>query len=276
MATLHPVRQLANWRAWPRQLSHRGPWGGYSALLWLAITLLFLYERTYLIQKAGLPHFVACAVVRVGLLMGLCYAHLCLAERLLPQRQYRRYALLAAAALAAYLLLQGAYDRYLFGFVIGDQQRQGIGQNLPYNLITTSWYLLLTYLVARRPTTAAPNTAPATPPATSDDEVVTIKTGGEWRQLPVASIRYVQGLKDYCVLHTPEGRHMVKGSIGKVAEWLPAGQFVRVHKSYLVAQRHIQAVSSTEVRLDTAVVPIGRVYAGQLAFFKGQGTASLA
>ena len=118
-----------------------------SVLLWTAITLLFLYERTYLIQKAGLPHFLACTSVRVGLLLLLCYGHNEGLTRLLSAKKYGYYVVLTGAAIAAYLLVQGLYDWYLFGFVIGDQEQAGLGQNLPYNLLVTIWYLLLTYLV---------------------------------------------------------------------------------------------------------------------------------
>lgn len=276
LKNLH-LHQRARAFDWQRFGGRPGFFGGASALLWLVITLLFLYERTYLIQKAGLPHFVACVVVRVGLLMSLCYGHIQLVERLWVRRRYGLYALLITLALATYLLLQGGYDRYLFGFVIGDQERASLWQNLPYNVAVTGWYLLLTYLIARRlpvaPLMPPPN-APA-PAVAAGNEVVVIKADGEWRRLPVACIRYAQGLKDYTVLHTHDGKHLVKGSIGKIAEWLPTGHFLRVHKSYLVAQQHIKSVSSTEVRLEGVAIPIGRAYADQLAAFKRSGTAPI-
>lgn len=245
-----------------------------SLVLWAVITLLFLYERTYLIQKAGLPHFVACAGVRVGLLLLLCYGHnSVLVPRLLARRHYGRYALVLSLAVVTYLLAQSAYDNYLFGFVIGDQERAGLWQNLPYNLLVTGWYLLLTHLIAQRLPASEPTPQPGALPALAasavkEAEEVVIKTGGEWVRLPVGAIRYAQGLKDYTILYTPAGKHLVKGSIGKVAEWLPAGHFLRVHKSYLLARQHIKSVSSTEVILEGQAIPIGRAYAAALVEFK--------
>ena len=230
-----------------------------SLLLWGAITVLFLYERTYLIQKAGLPHFVACGAVRVGLLLLLCYVHI---EKLVPylllRRRYGRYVLLTILAISAYLLVQGLYDYYLFRFVIGDQQRAGLWLNFPYNLIVTVWYLLLTYLVHRTVYVVRP--APEPPNAAVADGTLIIKTGTQWVRLPVDAITYAQGLKDYTILYTPDNKYIVKGSIGKVANWLPPGDFVRVHKSYLVARRHVKSVSATEIRVQQQAVPIGRAY----------------
>lgn len=233
-----------------------------SLLLWVAITLLFLYERMYLIQKAGLPHFVECVVVRVSLLLLLCYIHSeVLVARLLSRRNYGWYGLMTAAAVGVYLLIQGLYDRYLFGFVIGDQQRAGLWLNLPYNLLVTGWYLLLTYLIHR---TLHPNSQSSEllePPLSITDDRLVIKTGTQWIQLSVAQIRYAQGLKDYTILYTQHEKYIVKGSVGKVATWLPEGQFMRVHKSYLVAKQHIMSTSTTEITLDGQVIPVGRTYA---------------
>jgi two-component system LytT family sensor kinase len=60
-----------------------------QVLFWIMITLLFLYERRYLIDKAGLPNFIACVTVRVGLLMALAYLNLQILFRgFLPKVSY--------------------------------------------------------------------------------------------------------------------------------------------------------------------------------------------
>lgn len=234
-----------------------------SLLLWVAITLLFLYERTYLIQKAGLPYFIECTVVRVGLLMLLCYVHLNSLVLFLMRRKYVHYGSLTSLLIVVYLLIQGLYDRYLFGFVIGDQHWEGVWLNLPYNTIATGWYLLLTYLVHDRTASGRqPADRPAYEPGepTISDTTLLIKTGTQWVRLPLHAIRYAQGLKDYSILYTQTDRYVVKGSIGNVMNWLPANQFMRVHKSYIVAKEHIKSVSTTQVILEGQKIPVGRAY----------------
>ncbi len=238
-----------------------------SLLLWAAITGLFLYERTYLIQKAGLPYFVECTMVRVGLLMLLCYVHLNILVPFLKQAKYIYYGLLTSLLLFVYLLLQGVYDQYLFGFVIGDRDWAGIWPNLPYNTIATGWYLLLTYLIRDRTALIRrPANTPADEPGepTLSDQTLLIKTGTQWVRLPLNVIRYAQGLKDYSILYTPTDRYIVKGSIGKVMNWLPTNQFLRVHKSYVVAKEHIKSVSTTQVILEGQKIPVGRAYASAI------------
>lgn len=232
-----------------------------SVLLWVAITVLFMYERTYLIQKAGLPHLLACVLVRVSLLLLLCYVHNTALTRLLSARNYGQYVLCTGVAITLYLLMQGLYDQYLFGFIIGDRERAGFGQNLPYNALATGWYLLLTYLVKRAVESADPPANAARSDEQADSQLLTVRTGTRWIRLPVAEVLYAQGLKDYTMLFTRHEKYVLKGSIGTVAGQLPGGLFVRVHKSYLVAWQHIRSVSGTEVTVPGHSIPVGRVYA---------------
>lgn len=240
----------------PRQVIASRP----SVLLWVAITVLFTYERTYLIQKASLPHLLACVLVRVSLLLLLCYVHNTTLTRLLSARRYGQYVLFTGVSVALYLLMQGLYDQYLFGFIIGDRERAGFGQNLPYNALATGWYLLLTYLVKRAVESADPPTSAAQSDKQAESQLLTVKTGTRWIRLPVDEVLYAQGLKDYTLLFTPHERYVLKGSIGTVAGQLPVGLFVRVHKSYLVARQHIRSVSGTEVTVPGHSIPVGRVY----------------
>ncbi|MBO0931178.1 LytR/AlgR family response regulator transcription factor [Fibrella aquatilis] len=253
-----------------RQLRRRNH---YSLIFWVAITLVFLYERTYLIQKAGLPHFIECLVVRVGLLVVLCQFHLrVLLPRFYQKKAYWTCGGLLCLSIGGYLTAQGLYDRYLFGYVIGDQHRQGLFQNLPYNLLTTTWYLLLTSLIGETKTTDSPSEVE---PTTLTDNELLIKTGTQWVRLPIDSISYAQGLKDYTMLYTDTGKHIVKGSVGKLIGPFPPDQFVRIHKSYWVAWQQVRSVSATSVTLPAHTLPLGRTYAAAVLGRWQQQTTSL-
>src|ERR1700752_3872581 len=93
---------------------------------WIAITLLFLYDRSYLIQKIGLGHFVACTLVRVALLLALACFHLYyLVPQFFAERRYVIYFTSVLLSLAVYVSLQSVYDIYLYGFIIGAVNYRG-------------------------------------------------------------------------------------------------------------------------------------------------------
>lgn len=232
---------------------------------WLLITLVFLIDRKYLLYKLGLPHFAACLAVRVGLLLGLATLHTrVLWPRFWQTRRYLAYAAGLVLSVAGYLFLQSAYDWYLFGFVIGDETRRGLWDNLPYNLLATLWYLVVTLLLHRvlqRP--AAPVT-PAPPAPTPQPDALWLKTGTRRVKVAVADIRYVQGLKDYSLVFTAQGRVVAQGSLKAMEESL-AGRFVRVHKSYLVPLERVRGIGTDHVELGDVRIPVGRSYRKALA-----------
>lgn len=73
-------------------------------------------------------------------------------------------------------------------------------------------------------------------------------------------ITYIESLKDYVKIHYA-GKYLVtKLQIGEIVSMLHTKQFVRVHKSYIVHVSSITAVTSTEIEIEKAKIPIGRTY----------------
>jgi DNA-binding LytR/AlgR family response regulator len=88
-----------------------------------------------------------------------------------------------------------------------------------------------------------------------DDEMIPVELGGRVLLVPVSDVRYVEAHRDYVRLHTTDdGSYLLRVSLGSLAKrWAPAG-FIRIHRSTLVAARHI-----SELRLDEgrAFVQVG-------------------
>lgn len=95
---------------------------------------------------------------------------------------------------------------------------------------------------------------PAAPPAPADpaeDESIAVELGGVVRFVTRSQVRFVEAHGDYARLHTAGGTHLVRVSLATLeAQWAEAG-FVRIHRSYLVAARHID-----EVRVDGGRVSV--------------------
>nr|WP_322626176.1 LytTR family DNA-binding domain-containing protein [uncultured Flavobacterium sp.] len=74
------------------------------------------------------------------------------------------------------------------------------------------------------------------------------------------NILYVEGLKDYVVMHT-EGQKVITGmNIKTIFDQLPKSMFVRVSKSYIININHIDSVDNNTVYIGRAEIPIGNVY----------------
>jgi two-component system, LytTR family, sensor kinase len=109
---------------------------------WLLITGFFIYEKKYLIQKANLPYFVVCVAGRIGLLILIAYLNLqYFLPRYLLKKRYIAYFTAVILSVIGYLILQSLFDYYLYGYVVGPLRNSRLIETLPYNFLSTLWYI---------------------------------------------------------------------------------------------------------------------------------------
>lgn len=73
-------------------------------------------------------------------------------------------------------------------------------------------------------------------------------------------ILYIESLKEYVRIHTKEKTVVTKFQLGELNNFLMDDNFLRIHRSYLVAKDKIEAFSTTEIEIHQVVLPIGRSY----------------
>lgn len=101
-----------------------------------------------------------------------------------------------------------------------------------------------------------------------------VKTEYRIEKVPIDSIRYIEGMSDYLRIHTSEGKPIM--CLQKFASFeaaLPGNNFVRVHKSYLVAIDKINSIERSVIRMGEVHIPIGKTY--QDKFFELLGKKGL-
>ncbi|MBO9639067.1 MAG: response regulator transcription factor [Siphonobacter aquaeclarae] len=111
----------------------------------------------------------------------------------------------------------------------------------------------------------APATAPEqAEPARPSTDYQYFKVDKEMVKLNLGDILWIESLKDYVRIHTISGPLVSYLRISYLEEKLPPDRFVRIHKSFIVSLRHIQAISATYIRVNDAELPIGRIYKAKL------------
>ena len=101
-----------------------------------------------------------------------------------------------------------------------------------------------------------------TPPSYSTyKEEMFIKSGYEHIKITIAHIQYIKSDTDYTFLYMAEHKYLTSESLRYWEEHLDPGQFVRVHKSYIVNAAHITKISSNQIFMSNEdKIPIGRSY----------------
>jgi len=100
--------------------------------------------------------------------------------------------------------------------------------------------------------------------STGEPEFIFVKSGVQKIKLFLADVTYIQGLKDYAIIHAVTGKIVVKGSVKFMQQLFPAPQFIRVHKSFIVASEKIIRIAKNRIVIGEHQIPIGRNYKAQL------------
>lgn len=74
------------------------------------------------------------------------------------------------------------------------------------------------------------------------------------------NILFIQGLKDYVVMHSENQKIITAMNIKTIYDQLPKDMFVRVSKSYVINVKHIGSVDNNTVYIGTNEIPIGNIY----------------
>ncbi len=106
----------------------------------------------------------------------------------------------------------------------------------------------------------APPEAPGAAVAPRDEDHIFIKSNNKFFRVDFSEILYVQGMKDYLKLHTPDFTLVTHHTMNEMEKTLPSRQFLRVHRSYIVAVKHIRAIFGNSIELGKATIPIGVNY----------------
>ena len=105
-----------------------------------------------------------------------------------------------------------------------------------------------------------------------ESDHVFVKVDGKFVKVNFRDILYVEGMRDYLKIHL-QGRTLVTlQTMSELERALPRGQFIRVHKSYIVSVAHIGAVfgNSVEIGEGQKTVPIGLNYRDLVMSFIGR------
>lgn len=80
-------------------------------------------------------------------------------------------------------------------------------------------------------------------------------------KIPLADILYIEGLADYLKIHIKDRKTVVaRMPMKEIMDRLPAADFIRVHRSYILPFRRIEAVRGNKIYVGEMEFPIGKTY----------------
>ncbi len=218
----------------------------------------------------NLSFAIGFALVTLLFNLVLVYFHLLyLLPRFFVLRQYRLYLVLLVLAILgiAMLRLLGLEGVSDYAQVSNEPSFAvkvsiSVASSIIVLLITVPFFFLDDWLNATSTSTESDL------PADNSQEraYFFIKSDNKLVKIFFDEISYVESLRDLVRIHTESGKHLSQHSMRKMMEILPEDQFVRVHRTYIIAFHKIQAVSGNVIEIGEQKIPIGKTY--REAFFQ--------
>lgn len=91
-----------------------------------------------------------------------------------------------------------------------------------------------------------------------------IKCNGRIEKILLPELCYVEAASNYVIIHTKARKYISYLTFGGVAERLPAAQFLRIHKSFLVAFDAIESIEGAQLRIGNDVLPVSKAYRAEV------------
>jgi DNA-binding LytR/AlgR family response regulator len=105
------------------------------------------------------------------------------------------------------------------------------------------------------------------PEPRKNEGFILVKSEYQTQRVDLHDITYIEGLKDYIKIFLITGKPIVTlNSLKNMAERLPSGMFLRVHKSYIVSLNKINSIVRNRIIIGDKWIPIGEIH--KSAFFE--------
>ncbi len=102
--------------------------------------------------------------------------------------------------------------------------------------------------------------------ATIGGDSIFIREGHAETKVKLTDVLYLEALKNYTLIATPEKKHRVLLNIGTLLKDDNFRSFIRVHRGFAVQKHFIKKISAQEIELnDRIAIPVGRNYKENLS-----------
>jgi two-component system LytT family response regulator len=91
-----------------------------------------------------------------------------------------------------------------------------------------------------------------------------VKSGAQTYQVKISEILYLEKDGNYISIVLKDKKILIRQNMADIFEVIPAQNFVRVHKSFVIAIRHIAMVENHQLIINGDKIPIGSTYRDEL------------
>jgi len=91
-----------------------------------------------------------------------------------------------------------------------------------------------------------------------EDEFILLKDSKKTHKVYLSDIKYIESDGDYIRFYLQNRKLMIRGSLSSMETTLPPALFLRIHNSYIINLKKVNAVTLYSVEIDGTELPISR------------------
>lgn len=91
-----------------------------------------------------------------------------------------------------------------------------------------------------------------------------LQSSKKYIQVEIDTIQYIEAIGNYSKIFTISETIIIREKISTVLELLPKDGFLQVHKSFLVAPKHINSIEGGRIFIGDHTIPIGNLFKGNI------------
>jgi DNA-binding LytR/AlgR family response regulator len=96
------------------------------------------------------------------------------------------------------------------------------------------------------------------------DDYLTIRADRKHYKINYDDLIYIEGQKAYVTFHTTSKKVTALASLKQLEDKLPQKQFIRIHKSFIVSKKYIDALEGNILEMKNEKLPVGKSYKGDV------------
>jgi DNA-binding LytR/AlgR family response regulator len=85
-----------------------------------------------------------------------------------------------------------------------------------------------------------------------------VKCDSKFEKILYNEVRYIEAMQNYAIIYTIDRKLITYITMGGLESQLPRDQFIKVHKSFIVAIRHVKALDGNDILVGDSRIPISR------------------
>ncbi|TPN82155.1 LytR/AlgR family response regulator transcription factor [Aquimarina algicola] len=99
---------------------------------------------------------------------------------------------------------------------------------------------------------------------TSTNNFIFVRSDRRMKKINFSDIYYIESYSDYLKIYGAKETVVTRESISTIESKLPMQQFMRIHRSYIIAIEHINSFSNEEITIQHKSIPISRNYKSEV------------